>query len=85
MAEKVKTVIRCYFLLPDFKSHGHPTRVGLTCCKKYQKRLVWNYYFGSKVVVHEYSIVSQKHLKCFPNHNEYSEALIGPNIDSEVD
>ena len=25
MTEKVKTVIECYFLLPDFKSRGHPT------------------------------------------------------------
>ena len=24
MTEKVKTVIECYFLLPDFKSRGHP-------------------------------------------------------------
>ena len=24
--EKVKTVIEFYFLLPDFKSRGHPTR-----------------------------------------------------------
>ena len=35
MAEKVKTVIECYFLLPDFKSRGHPSlasnwaRIGL--------------------------------------------------------
>ena len=25
MTAKVKTVIECYFLLPDFKSRGHPT------------------------------------------------------------
>ena len=25
MTEKVKTVIECFFLLPDFKSRGHPT------------------------------------------------------------
>ena len=28
MTEKVRTVIGCYFLLPDFKSHGHPNREG---------------------------------------------------------
>ena len=26
MTEKVKTVIGCYFLLPDFQSRGHPSR-----------------------------------------------------------
>ena len=25
MTDKVKTVIECYFLLPDFKSRGHPS------------------------------------------------------------
>ena len=25
MTEKVKTMIECYFLLPDFKSRGHPS------------------------------------------------------------
>ena len=29
MTEKVKTVIECIFLLPDFKSHGHPTHGAL--------------------------------------------------------
>ena len=29
MAEKVKTVIGCFFLLPDSKSRGHPTCEGL--------------------------------------------------------
>ena len=24
MTDKVKTVIECYFMLPDFKSRGHP-------------------------------------------------------------
>jgi len=28
MTEKVKTVIRCYFSLPDFQSRGHPNRRG---------------------------------------------------------
>ena len=28
MAEKVKTVFECYFLLPDFKSREHPTLNG---------------------------------------------------------
>ena len=26
MTPKIKTVIGCYFLLPDFKSRGHPSR-----------------------------------------------------------
>ena len=30
MTEKVKIVIECYFLLPDFKSRGHP-RAGPSC------------------------------------------------------
>ena len=36
MNDKVKTDIECYFLLPDFKSRGHPT---LTIQKKFFKSI----------------------------------------------
>ena len=39
MAEKVKTVIEFYFLLPDFKSCGHP-RYG----EKAQKAIEGDFY-----------------------------------------
>ena len=37
MTEKVKTVVECYFLVPDFKSRGHPTRETLMQVDEWDK------------------------------------------------
>ena len=40
MTEKVKTVIEFYFLLPDFKSRGHPSRLSWSFGDSVSKNVV---------------------------------------------